>query len=90
MSLFLQDPAQNVSSSNCMTLMEPWGEGGQDLYVSCTMPSIEIGTIGGGTVLSPQAACLQLLKVKGKYPYIIYFSHHDSRFLDCVSNSLTL
>lgn len=60
-----QDPAQNVSSSNCMTLMEPWGEGGQDLYVSCTMPSIEIGTIGGGTVLSPQAACLQLLKVKG-------------------------
>lgn len=38
-----QDPAQNVSSSNCMTLMEPWGPNGEDLYISCTMPSIEIG-----------------------------------------------
>lgn len=61
----LQDPAQNVGSSNCMTLMEPWGEDGRDLYVSCTMPSIEIGTIGGGTVLQPQAACLEMLGVRG-------------------------
>nr|P54960.1 RecName: Full=3-hydroxy-3-methylglutaryl-coenzyme A reductase; Short=HMG-CoA reductase [Blattella germanica]CAA49628.1 hydroxymethylglutaryl-CoA reductase (NADPH) [Blattella germanica] len=60
-----QDPAQNVGSSNCMTLMEPWGEDGKDLYVSCTMPSIEIGTIGGGTVLPPQAACLDMLGVRG-------------------------
>ncbi|KAJ4434412.1 3-hydroxy-3-methylglutaryl-coenzyme A reductase, partial [Periplaneta americana] len=60
-----QDPAQNVGSSNCMTLMEPWGEDGRDLYVSCTMPSIEIGTVGGGTVLPPQAACLEMLGVRG-------------------------
>nr|CAD7394019.1 unnamed protein product [Timema cristinae] len=60
-----QDPAQNVSSSNCMTLMEPWGEAGEDLYISVTMPSIEIGTIGGGTVLPPQGACLEMLGVKG-------------------------
>lgn len=40
-----QDPAQNVGSSNCMTLMEPWGHDGDDLYISCTMPSIEIGGI---------------------------------------------
>lgn len=60
-----QDPAQNVGSSNCMTLMEPWGEDGTDLYVSCTMPSIEIGTVGGGTVLPPQAACLEMLGVRG-------------------------
>nr|CAD7261579.1 unnamed protein product [Timema shepardi] len=60
-----QDPAQNVSSSNCMTLMEPWGETGEDLYISVTMPSIEIGTIGGGTVLPPQGACLEMLGVKG-------------------------
>ncbi|XP_067013691.2 3-hydroxy-3-methylglutaryl-coenzyme A reductase isoform X2 [Anabrus simplex] len=60
-----QDPAQNVTSSNCMTLMEPWGDEGKDLYVSCTMPSIEIGTIGGGTVLPPQAACLDVLGVRG-------------------------
>ncbi|ENN81135.1 hypothetical protein D910_01964 [Dendroctonus ponderosae] len=60
-----QDPAQNVSSSNCMTLMEPWGPDGEDLYISCTMPSIEIGTIGGGTILPAQSACLDILGVKG-------------------------
>ncbi|RZF38994.1 hypothetical protein LSTR_LSTR003737 [Laodelphax striatellus] len=59
------DPAQNVSSSNCMTLMEPWGKEGNDLYVSCTMPSIEIGTIGGGTQLPAQASCLDMLGVRG-------------------------
>ena len=67
-----QDPAQNVESSNCMTLMESWVffillnfyllicsfkiNGGQDLstkllILTITMPSIEVGTIGGGTVL---------------------------------------
>ncbi|CAH1103468.1 unnamed protein product [Psylliodes chrysocephalus] len=60
-----QDPAQNISSSNCMTLMEPSGASGEDLYISCTMPSMEIGTVGGGTVLPPQAACLEVLGVKG-------------------------
>ncbi|CAH0562564.1 unnamed protein product [Brassicogethes aeneus] len=63
-----QDPAQNVGSSNCMTLMEPWGETGDDLYITCTMPSIEIGTVGGGTVLPAQAACLEMLGVKGAHP----------------------
>lgn len=60
-----QDPAQNVVSSNCMTIMEPWGDHGEDLYISCTMPSIEIGTVGGGTVLSAQSSCLEVLGVKG-------------------------
>ena len=60
-----QDPAQNICSSNCLTLMEPAGEDGRDLYISCTMPSIEVGTIGGGTVLPPQAACLEMLGVRG-------------------------
>ncbi|XP_049826676.1 3-hydroxy-3-methylglutaryl-coenzyme A reductase isoform X2 [Aethina tumida] len=63
-----QDPAQNIASSNCMTLMEPWGENGEDLYMTCTMPSIEIGTVGGGTVLPAQAACLEMLGVKGPHP----------------------
>ncbi|XP_035743887.1 3-hydroxy-3-methylglutaryl-coenzyme A reductase-like [Vespa mandarinia] len=60
-----QDPAQNVTSSNCMTLMEPSGPDGTDLYISCTMPSIEIGTVGGGTGLPAQSACLAMLGVKG-------------------------
>lgn len=60
-----QDPAQNIGSSNCITLMEPYGPDGEDLYLSCTMPSIEVGTVGGGTVLPPQASCLEMLGVKG-------------------------
>ncbi|KAH0952187.1 hypothetical protein HN011_000262 [Eciton burchellii] len=62
-----QDPAQNVGSSNCMTLMEPWGEEGRDLYISCTMPSIEVGTVGGGTGLPAQEACLAMLGAKGAH-----------------------
>lgn len=55
-----QDPAQTVGSSNCITLMETSGPTGEDLYISCTMPSIELGTVGGGTNLPPQQACLQV------------------------------
>ena len=29
------------------------------------MPSIEVGTLGGGTILEPQAAMLQMLGVRG-------------------------
>lgn len=32
------------------------------------MPSIECGTIGGGTVLAPQAAVLDFLGVRGAHP----------------------
>ncbi|KAL0859011.1 hypothetical protein ABMA27_010866 [Loxostege sticticalis] len=60
-----QDPAQNVTSSNCSTSMEVYGEHGEDLYVTCTMPSLEVGTVGGGTVLTGQGACLEILGVKG-------------------------
>ena len=62
-----QDPAQNVASSNCITLMERSGPKGEDLYISCTMPSIEIGTVGGGTILPPQSACLAMLGVRGAH-----------------------
>ncbi|XP_062984006.1 3-hydroxy-3-methylglutaryl-Coenzyme A reductase [Elgaria multicarinata webbii] len=60
-----QDAAQNISSSNCITLMESAGPTNEDLYISCTMPSIELGTVGGGTNLLPQQACLQMLGVQG-------------------------
>ncbi|KAI7749122.1 hypothetical protein M8C21_029137 [Ambrosia artemisiifolia] len=59
-----QDPAQNIESSHCITMMEAVNEG-KDLHVSVTMPSIEVGTVGGGTQLSSQSACLNLLGVKG-------------------------
>uniref|UniRef100_A0A671PR82 3-hydroxy-3-methylglutaryl coenzyme A reductase n=1 Tax=Sinocyclocheilus anshuiensis TaxID=1608454 RepID=A0A671PR82_9TELE len=60
-----QDPAQTVGSSNCITLMESVGTDGEDLYLSCTMPSLELGTVGGGTGLPAQHACLQMLGVHG-------------------------
>ncbi|GMH24529.1 hypothetical protein Nepgr_026372 [Nepenthes gracilis] len=59
-----QDPAQNVESSHCITMMEAIN-GGSDLHISVTMPSLEVGTIGGGTQLASQSACLNLLGVKG-------------------------
>ena len=39
-----------------------------NLQISVSMPSIEVGTIGGGTVLEPQSACLDLLGVRGAHP----------------------
>jgi hydroxymethylglutaryl-CoA reductase (NADPH) len=60
-----QDPAQNVVSSNCMTEMEAVNEGGRDLRITCTMPSIEVGTIGGGTQLPAQSSCLGLMGLAG-------------------------
>ncbi|CAH9114358.1 unnamed protein product [Cuscuta europaea] len=59
-----QDPAQNIESSHCITMMEAVNEG-KDLHISVTMPSIEVGTVGGGTQLASQSACLNLLGVKG-------------------------
>ncbi|KAI0033054.1 hydroxymethylglutaryl-coenzyme A reductase-domain-containing protein [Vararia minispora EC-137] len=62
-----QDPAQNVESSNCMTLMEPTNNG-EDLLMTVTMPSIEVDTVGGGTVLAPQQSILETLGIKGAHP----------------------
>ncbi|QKX62862.1 uncharacterized protein TRUGW13939_10027 [Talaromyces rugulosus] len=60
-----QDPAQNVESSNCITLMK--NQNG-NLHISVSMPSIEVGTLGGGTILEAQGAMLELLGVKGAHP----------------------
>lgn len=59
-----QDPAQTVVSANCMTLLEA-SECGEFLHVSVTMPSLEVGTVGGGTTLKAQSACLEMLGVRG-------------------------
>ncbi|CAF1348115.1 unnamed protein product [Adineta ricciae] len=60
-----QDPAQVVSSSNCLTWLETTGPEKRDLYISCTMYSLEVGTIGGGTKLAAQKACLEMLGIDG-------------------------
>lgn len=58
-----QDPAQSIVSSNCMTEMEKIvADGGDEfLKITCTMPSIEVGTVGGGTSLAAQRACLNMI-----------------------------
>lgn len=59
-----QDPAQNVESSQCMTLMSNVDG---NLHISVSMPCIEVGTIGGGTILGAQGAMLDLLGVRGPH-----------------------
>ena len=39
-----------------------------NLHISVSMPSIEVGTIGGGTILEAQAAMLDMLGVRGSHP----------------------
>ena len=46
--------------------MECTGENEDDLYISCTMPSIEVGTVGGGTALEAQLSCLKVILIKNK------------------------
>lgn len=39
-----------------------------NLQIAVSMPSIEVGTIGGGTILEGQSAMLDLLGVRGSHP----------------------
>ncbi len=58
-----QDIAQVVESSIAYTWMEETQDG--DLYASVTLPSLEVGTVGGGTWLPTQKEALSLLGVYG-------------------------
>ncbi|PFH61201.1 hypothetical protein XA68_18017 [Ophiocordyceps unilateralis] len=60
-----QDPAQVVESSNCITTMKNLHG---SLQISVSMPSLEVGTLGGGTILEPQSAMLDILGVRGPHP----------------------
>lgn len=61
-----QDPAQNVTSSNCNIFFAKNTDG--SLQLTCLMPSIECGTVGGGTILSDQSRNLQMMGIKGATP----------------------
>ncbi|GAW22668.1 hypothetical protein ANO14919_122100 [Xylariales sp. No.14919] len=60
-----QDPAQVVESANCITTMKNVNG---NLQIAVSMPSIEVGTLGGGTILEPQSAMLDILGVRGSHP----------------------
>ena len=57
-----QDPAHVVDSSACLTTVE---DDDGAARISVTMPSVEVGTVGGGTHLAAQQACLDILGVAG-------------------------
>jgi len=58
-----QDEAQVVEGANAITTAETTPEG--DLYLSVSLASLEVGTVGGGTGLPTQAAGLDILGVRG-------------------------
>jgi len=58
-----QDAAQVVEGANAITTAETTPGG--DLYVSVSLASLEVGTVGGGTKLPTQAAGLDVLGVRG-------------------------
>lgn len=57
-----QDPAQVGESATCLTSMAKVGE---DLLIAVTMPSIEVGAVGGGTGLGTQRAMLEMVGCAG-------------------------
>ncbi len=57
-----QDAAQVVEGSNAITTAETTDEG---LYLSVSLASLEVGTVGGGTKLPTQAEGLEVLGVRG-------------------------
>ncbi|MBC2717111.1 MAG: hydroxymethylglutaryl-CoA reductase [Desulfobacteraceae bacterium] len=59
-----QDVANVVESSTGMVHMETTSEG--DLYASLTLPSLIVGTYGGGTGLPTQRECLEILGCYGE------------------------
>ncbi|KAL3070002.1 hypothetical protein niasHS_017291 [Heterodera schachtii] len=62
-----QDAAQVVSSSMCLTQLQRRAADNCGaaapplLHITCTMNCLEVGTVGGGTMLTPQGACLEML-----------------------------
>ncbi|MFW6333488.1 MAG: 3-hydroxy-3-methylglutaryl-CoA reductase, partial [Thermodesulfobacteriota bacterium] len=58
-----QDAACVSESAVGITRLEVTGEG--DLYASVTLPNLMIGTVGGGTGLPGQNACLKIMGMAG-------------------------
>lgn len=57
-----QDLGQIITSSLCITTMEK--DINNNLIVSITMPSVEVGMVGGGTTLHDQKSCLEIINKK--------------------------
>ena len=58
-----QDAACVAEAAVGVTRFEPSGDGG--LYAAVTLPNLIVGTVGGGTRLPSQQACLDILGLAG-------------------------
>jgi hydroxymethylglutaryl-CoA reductase (NADPH) len=59
-----QDVACVAESAVGVTRFEITGKG--DLYASVTLPNLLVGTVGGGTSLPTQRACLEIMRLSGR------------------------
>jgi len=57
-----QDAAHSIDGSTCITTVDLTETG---VYVAVTLPSLPVGTVGGGTGVETQQECLKLLGVAG-------------------------
>ena len=57
-----QDAAHSIDGSTCITTVDLTETGA---YVAVTLPSLPVGTVGGGTSVETQQECLKLLGVAG-------------------------
>ncbi|MDD1684399.1 MAG: hydroxymethylglutaryl-CoA reductase (NADPH) [Methanoregula sp.] len=57
-----QDAAHSIDGSTCITTVDLTEIGA---YVAVTLPSLPVGTVGGGTGVDTQQECLRLLGVAG-------------------------
>jgi hydroxymethylglutaryl-CoA reductase (NADPH) len=57
-----QDAAHAIDGSTCITTVDLTETG---VYVAVTLPSLPVGTVGGGTGIETQQECLRLLGVAG-------------------------
>ncbi len=57
-----QDAAHAIDGSTCITTVDLTESG---VYVAVTLPSLPVGTVGGGTGVETQQECLRILGVAG-------------------------
>jgi hydroxymethylglutaryl-CoA reductase (NADPH) len=57
-----QDAAHAIDGSTCITTVDLTETG---VYVAVTLPSLPVGTVGGGTGVDTQQECLKLLGIAG-------------------------
>ncbi|MGB8220582.1 MAG: hydroxymethylglutaryl-CoA reductase (NADPH) [Methanoregula sp.] len=57
-----QDAAHAIDGSTCMTTIDATENG---VYIAVTLPSLPVGTVGGGTGVDTQNECLRILGVAG-------------------------